>query len=252
MNRLAILTCLIIVIIHSVQSTNLTHLNVTNGTSTPEPSLFENIINANISNSFLRTSVIAMFIVLLSELGDKSFFITVIMAMNYSRLIVFVSALLALESMTMISAFLGRIITKFVPKIYVFYASTILFGLFGLKMLYEAYNMKADEPDDESEEQQLTGNGLHLPNIAQIFIKCFLLIFVAEWGDRSQISIILLGARSNIIGTILGCSIGNIICTTLAVVGGRFVAEKISVRIVTFIGALFFLGFCIVEIILTL
>lgn len=233
---------------------NLTHsVNVSNGTTTPEPpGYFENIINANISNDFLRTSVIALFIILVSELGDKSFFITAIMAMNYSRLIVFFSSLLALEVMTMISAFLGRIITRFVPKVYVFYSSTILFGLFGLKMLHQAYHMKAEEPDNESEERNLTEDGLHLSNVAQIFIKCFMFIFVAEWGDRSQISIILLGARSNVLGTILGCSLGNLICTTLAVLGGRLVAEKISVRIVTFIGAVFFLGFCFFEIIMEL
>jgi len=37
-----------------------------------------------------------------------------------------------------------------------------------------------------------------------LFSRVFFLIFLAELGDRSQISIILLAASKNLIGTIIG------------------------------------------------
>jgi Ca2+/H+ antiporter, TMEM165/GDT1 family len=54
--------------------------------------------------------------------------------------------------------------------------------------------------------------------------------FVAEWGDRSQITTIILSARENLMGVIAGGIIGHSICTGLACIGGRMIAQKISVR----------------------
>lgn len=59
--------------------------------------------------------------------------------------------------------------------------------------------------------------------------------FVAEWGDRSQITTIILSARENLWGVITGGIIGHAICTGLGVVGGRMIAQKISVRTGEFI-----------------
>lgn len=54
--------------------------------------------------------------------------------------------------------------------------------------------------------------------------------FVAEWGDRSQITTIILSAREDLWGVITGGIIGHAICTGLGVLGGRMIAQKISVR----------------------
>ncbi|GFQ74916.1 GDT1 family protein, partial [Trichonephila clavata] len=47
------------------------------------------------------------------------------------------------------------------------------------------------------------------------------------------------------VGVTLGAIIGHGICTTLAVVGGRIIAQRISVRSVTFIGSVVFLLFAV-------
>ena len=54
--------------------------------------------------------------------------------------------------------------------------------------------------------------------------------FLAEWGDRSQLATIVLAARENLSAIIIAGLIGHTLCTGLAVLGGRFVATKISVR----------------------
>ena len=167
------------------------------------------------------------------------------MAMQRSRVIVFTAALLALEIMTLISILLGNIITKFVPRVYIFYGSLVLFAIFGFKMLYEAYYMENNIELSQDEMTDLQRNDMK--SIFQLFFEVFTMIFLAEWGDRSQISILVLGARKDIMGTLIGCTLGNVICTGVAVLGGRFLAKKISVRLVTFIGAIFFLLFCVIE-----
>lgn len=66
--------------------------------------------------------------------------------------------------------------------------------------------------------------------MSTIYLKSFTLTFLAEWGDRSQITTIILGAREDVYSVILGGILGHAICTGIAVVGGRLLAQKISVR----------------------
>ncbi|XP_062561067.1 uncharacterized protein LOC134225208 [Armigeres subalbatus] len=79
----------------------------------------------------------------------------------------------------------------------------------------------------------------------RIFMQAFTMTFLAEWGDRSQLTTIILSARENVYGVIIGGVIGHAICTGLAVIGGRMIAQKISVRTVTLIGGVVFLIFAV-------
>ena len=69
--------------------------------------------------------------------------------------------------------------------------------------------------------------------------------FLAEWGDRSQLATIVLAAREDLSAIIIAGLIGHALCTGLAVMGGRFVATKISVRTVTLIGGVCFMMFAL-------
>ena len=69
--------------------------------------------------------------------------------------------------------------------------------------------------------------------------------FLAEWGDRSQLTTIILGAREDALGVIVGGVLGHALCTGAAVIGGRLVATKISVKTVTIIGGVVFLIFAL-------
>lgn len=79
--------------------------------------------------------------------------------------------------------------------------------------------------------------------IMRILIQAFTMTFVAEWGDRSQLSTIVLAARDNAYGVIVGGVLGHALCTGLAVIGGRMIAQRISVRTVTIVGGVVFLLF---------
>jgi len=78
-----------------------------------------------------------------------------------------------------------------------------------------------------------------------VFVQSFLLTFLGEWGDRSQIATIALAAAHNVYLVTLGTVIGHACCTALAVIGGRWISNKISVKRVTLVGACLFLLFSI-------
>jgi len=79
--------------------------------------------------------------------------------------------------------------------------------------------------------------------LGPVFVQAFILTFLGEWGDRSQISTIALGAAHNVYVVALGTIIGHACCTALAVIGGRYVSTKISVKHVTLAGSALFLLF---------
>lgn len=219
---------------------------------------------------FIHAFVASFSVIIVSELGDKTFFIAAIMAMRYNRLTVLAGAMLALGVMTCLSVLFGYA-TTIIPRIYTYYVSTALFAIFGVRMLREGLKMSPDEGQEELEEVQAeikkkdeelqrsklangapdveAGSGTAVPQkkwhgfISPIFIQALTLTFLAEWGDRSQLTTIILAAREDPFGVAVGGTIGHCLCTGLAVIGGRMIAQKISVRTVTIIGGIVFLAF---------
>jgi Ca2+/H+ antiporter, TMEM165/GDT1 family len=211
--------------------------------------------------------------IIVSELGDKTFFIAAIMAMRHSRVTIFLSAAAALFLMTVLSVLLGFALPKLLPRSYTQLASIGLFVVFGFKLLKEAYEMDPEEPNEELEEVETeldkkeleeaevelesmeTGAGgavsekasasHHVAFFSPIFVQCFMMTFLAEWGDRSQIATIALAASQEPFGVTVGGCLGHAICTAFAVVGGKLLAAKISERTVSFVGALLFLVFAV-------
>ncbi|XP_031641239.1 transmembrane protein 165 [Contarinia nasturtii] len=249
---------------------------------------YENILG---DSNFLRAFIASLAMIVVSELGDKTFFIAAIMAMRHPRLIVFTGAIAALALMTILSAVFGQL-ANLVPRVYTYYISTALFAIFGLKMLRDGWYMSPNDAQEELEEVQsdlkkredvfeketATSTTL-LPDVesgvvtvtedaqvdvnitstptptrkpksknnksilARVVIQAFTMTFLAEWGDRSQLATIILAARDNVYGVIVGGVLGHSLCTGLAVIGGRMIAQRISVRTVTIVGGIVFICF---------
>lgn len=221
---------------------------------------------------FLHAFVASLSVIVVSELGDKTFFIAAIMAMKHPRLTVFAGAISALALMTILSVVFGYAAT-IIPRAYTYYISTFLFAVFGIKMLRDGYYMSPSEGQEELEEVQSdlrkrddeyeketastlvqdpetgvirkTTKTSVFMLLSRIFLQAFTLTFLAEWGDRSQLTTIILAAREDVYGVILGGVLGHSFCTGLAVLGGRIIAQRISVRTVTIIGGLVFLLFAL-------
>lgn len=70
--------------------------------------------------------------------------------------------------------------------------------------------------------------------------------FLGEWGDRSQIATIAMAAGQDYWLVTLGAIVGHACCTGLAVAGGRALAGRVSLRVVTVGGALAFLAFGVI------
>lgn len=77
----------------------------------------------------------------------------------------------------------------------------------------------------------------------KLFVQSLTLTFLAEWGDRSQIATIALASHKEPYGVTLGGCLGHTICTSIAVLGGRMLASRISEKTVAISGGVIFLVF---------
>ena len=203
----------------------------------------------------LQAFTASLLLITISELGDKTFFIAVILSMRYDHRTVFSSVLSALALMTVLSVLLGQAMSL-LPKAYTHYGAIALFLIFGVKLIIDAIGMspnsteavvkEAEEAVEEKDHQisiPIFDKVLkRYPQIG-IWVQAFVMTFLAEWGDRTQISTIALAAANDPIFVTLGAVLGHGICTVIAVIGGRLVAGKISERVITAIGGVLFLIF---------
>ncbi|TGZ85061.1 UPF0016-domain-containing protein [Ascodesmis nigricans] len=79
--------------------------------------------------------------------------------------------------------------------------------------------------------------------LSPAWVQTFVMTFLGEWGDRSQIATIAMAAGQDYWYVTIGAISGHAICTGVAVIGGRLLASRISVRNVTLGGAGAFLVF---------
>lgn len=191
--------------------------------------------------------------IVVSEIGDETFIIAALMAMRHPKSTVLSGALSALVVMTVLSTGLGRIVPNLISRKHTNSAATVLYAFFGLRLLYIAWrsDSKASQKKEieEVEEKLEAGQGkstfrrVFSRFCTPIFLESFVLTFLAEWGDRSQIATIALATHKNAVGVATGATLGHTICTSIAVVGGSMLASKISQGTVATVGGLLFLGF---------
>lgn len=233
----------------------------------------------------MKSFLMAISMIAVSELGDKTFLIAALMAMRHPRLLVFSSAASSLAIMTILSGLVGHSFVTLVSERFTHFIAGILFLVFGYKLTIEGLEMSKDAGVDEElaeveEEIAISDLNDNMQNVetaglpegklarkaagfkalmakvgdfaslflSPLWVQIFAMIFLGEFGDRSQISIVAMASGRYYWHVITGAVVGHMACTGLAVVGGRLLASKISMRTVTLGGAFSFFIFAIVYI----
>ncbi|WJX60259.1 Protein pam71, chloroplastic, variant 2 [Trifolium repens] len=205
----------------------------------------------------------AFLLIFFSELGDKTFFIAALLAARNSAGVVFVGTFGALAAMTVISVALGRTF-HYADELLPFrfgqtdlpiddIAAVCLLVYFGVSTLLDASSSDSQKSDDEQKEAELavsefSGNGAGIVAAASTIVSTFLLVFVAEWGDKSFFSTIALAAASSPLGVIAGSLAGHGVATLLAVLGGSLLGTFLSEKVIAYIGGVLFLVFAAVTV----
>lgn len=134
-------------------------------------------------NLFASTFVL----IFMAEFPDKTAFATLVMASRGKPLAVFLGAALAFVIQSVVAVAFGRVIGILPPRP-VHIGAGIMFLLFAILMW-----RKHDEKNEESElAQKDFGKGFF-----RVATTAFVVIFLAEWGDLTQLATATLVARTN-------------------------------------------------------
>lgn len=195
----------------------------------------------------------SLLLVTIAELGDKTFFVPMILAMRHPRRWVWLGAVAALALMTILGVVVGKLLQQ-LPEDLTRYGAIALFVFFGLKLLRQAGKMSSQAKGQDEEEkealqliEQAEAHGAGKGGALAVVGEAFSLTFLAEWGDKTQIATVTLAAAHSPLGVMAGAILGHSIAVALATIGGRMLAAHISERTVTWIGGGLFLLFALLT-----
>jgi putative Ca2+/H+ antiporter (TMEM165/GDT1 family) len=152
--------------------------------------------------------------VALAEMGDKTQLLALFLATRFaSKISIVLGMLFATLFNHLLSAWLGVEIARWIPESAISWIVGLSFIAVGLWLLI---------PDkDDSEENSMLKYGA--------FGATFVLFFLAEIGDKTQIATVLLGAHyGSVWMVLLGSTLGMMLANVPVVFAGRWIMDKIN------------------------
>ena len=128
-------------------------------------------------------------IIFLAELPDKSLFASLVLSTRYRRLPVFAGAASALTVHVAIAVTAGQLLTLLPQQALSAVVACLFLG--GAAYLLISSVRQSDEHGDADAARQ----GAVPPSFARIFATTFGIIFLAEWGDITQVTVANFAAR---------------------------------------------------------
>ena len=175
----------------------------------------------------------------LAELGDETFFMALILAVRHRARWVFIGSFAALTAVTLISLALGYGLRELLPQSLVPWLAAVLFLSFGIKLLIDAQGMAANAATEEKAEAEQvinTAESSKVFNTAWAVIwESFVLVFIAELGDRTQFTTIFMATAPAQVfsfgGLLAGTLLGHALVTWLAVGAGKWIGQWVNERL---------------------
>jgi putative Ca2+/H+ antiporter (TMEM165/GDT1 family) len=155
-------------------------------------------------------------LIALAEIGDKSQLVCMALAARHRHWPVILGAASAFIALNALAVMFGASIALWVPERIIAGLVAAIFGLFGL------YALRA-QPVGESE--RVVKQSYH-----SIFLTTLLLIFVAEFGDKTQIAVAGLASSMTPFAVWVGATLALILVSVLGVWFGRTVLQRIPIE----------------------
>lgn len=158
--------------------------------------------------------VAAFSLIFFAELFDKTQLIIISLATKASRLKVAIGAFSSLLVVTLIGVILGGVLAAIIPLEIIKIISGIIFVIFGFFSLKSTSEI----------------NNLEMPaDVNGTIVKSFVLVGLAELGDKTQLSVILFSAScGDTLFVFIGASFAFFLSTAISVILGDAIKSKFA------------------------
>ncbi len=164
-----------------------------------------------------------------AELGDKSQMVAMALASRHRHWPVFWGATIAFALLNAIAVFFGSMANHWLPAPVSALLVSGLFLVFGLRYLLDG----GEDPDEVQKEKR--GQG--------VLVTTFMMIFLAELGDKTQFAVAGLGASEPPLWVWVGSTLGLSFISGLGIWAGRILYRNLSTRIINRCAGILFILF---------
>lgn len=176
----------------------------------------------------LSVASTSFLLIFLAEFGDKSQLVCMTLAAKHRHWPVLLGAVTAFAILNLLAVLFGSIVASWIPEFWLAIIVAILFGFFGIQSLM------AKDGEDDTEPSLRTSHSL--------FITAFLMIFVAEFGDKTQLAVAGLASTYEALSIWIGATLALLVTTALGVLAGQHLLKRLPLGVIhKFSGILFLL-----------
>lgn len=171
---------------------------------------------------------IALGMIFLAELGDKTQLVALSLATCYKARTVLAGVFAATLAVHLVSVGLGGLVGKFLPHNWVQFVAGLAFIGFGL------WTLRGDSVDEEADCARAPKSVFWL--VATTF-------FLAELGDKTMISTVTLAAKYSLLQVWLGSTLGMVLSDGLAILVGSVLGKNLPERAIKIGASIVFFAF---------
>lgn len=184
-------------------------------------------MSASALGNWLSSAGATFLLITLAEFGDKSQLVCMTLAARHRGLPVVLGAVSAFAILNFLAVLFGAAVAAWLPDWLIALAVATLFAAFGISAL------RYREEIEDEEVAEKPGHG--------IFATTFLMIFLAEFGDKTQIAVAGMGSTTDTAAVWLGATLALTFTSLLAVIAGRKFLHRLPLAWIHRVSGVFFL-----------
>ncbi|MCQ8127367.1 TMEM165/GDT1 family protein [Methylomonas rivi] len=174
------------------------------------------------------TSATSFALIAAAEIGDKSQLVCMTLASRHRAAPVIWGAIAAFALLNTLAVVFGAAMASWLPDYLVAAAVALLFAGFGAHAL-----LNHGDDGDEDEVVEKSGHG--------IFFTTFLLITLAEFGDKTQLAVVALSSTAVPAAVWLGATLALTFTSGLGVWAGRTVLQRMPLNFLHKVSGIIFI-----------
>ena len=185
------------------------------------------------TTEILASSVTSFTLIAAAEIGDKSQLVCMTLASRHRATPIMLGAIAAFAFLNTLAVVFGVAIASWLPEYIVASIVAFLFAAFGI------HSLRVEENDDEEEVRVKSGHG--------IFFTTFLLITMAEFGDKTQLAVVALSSTAAPMAVWFGSTAALASTSALGILAGRTILQKVPLVLLHKISGTIFLVLSVIA-----
>jgi putative Ca2+/H+ antiporter (TMEM165/GDT1 family) len=191
------------------------------------------LLSASSIGELSATLTTSYVLIIAAEMGDKSQLVCMTLASRHKATPVVLGAVAAFALLNTLAVVFGVAIANWLPEYVVAGTVSVLFTVFGI------HSLRVQEPDGDEEVQEKSNHS--------VFFTTFLLITVAEFGDKTQLAVVALSSTSAPLAVWIGSTAALATTSALGVLAGRTILQKIPLTLLHKISGSIFLVLAVIT-----